>query len=603
MEDKQDIAKKIANANKAKASHLDLSNCNLATLPDEIFDLLFIETIDVSNNKIEKLSKNILNLPKLKEINLENNPLTSPPLEIANQGLAAIQNYFEELERIGTDYLYEAKLLIVGEGGAGKTSLMRKVIDENSELPKSDESTRGIDIKSFNFPIEKQKGTDFKINMWDFGGQEIYHATHQFFLTERSLYILVADSRNENTNFNFWLNLVELLSNNSPVIIFLNEKQDRVKDINEFWIKSRFANVVRILRGNLMTNRGLNQVVNEVKHQVQQLPHIGSPLPKVWKNIKNQLQGLNRNFILSDRYMKICKENGIEHTQQALLLSQYLHDLGIFLHFQDNPILKRMINLNPEWATSAVYSIIENEKIIANHGLFSIKDLKRIWNEPEYSLLSDELLELMKKFELCYQVNEDKYIAPQLLPYNSPIYNWDSENNITLKYNYEFMPKGILTRFTVRMSRYVENDFVWKSGVILKREEANAEIIEFYNNNEIRVRINGVGKNELLTLITEEFNLIHESYHRLNVSRLIPCICSECKNLDQPNFYSYSSLIRRIKKGKYTVECDVSYEDVSVKALISDVGISKKEGQEIINSVLKDFGIDFKKLTKGKDEE
>jgi hypothetical protein len=26
----------------------------------------------------------------------------------------------------------------------------------------------------------------FRVNIWDFGGQQIYHATHQFFLTKRS---------------------------------------------------------------------------------------------------------------------------------------------------------------------------------------------------------------------------------------------------------------------------------------------------------------------------------------------------------------------------------------------------------------------------------
>jgi internalin A len=33
------------------------------------------------------------------------------------------------------------------------------------------------------------------LNVWDFGGQEIMHATHQFFLTRRSLYLLVLSGR------------------------------------------------------------------------------------------------------------------------------------------------------------------------------------------------------------------------------------------------------------------------------------------------------------------------------------------------------------------------------------------------------------------------
>ena len=51
--------------------------------------------------------------------------------------------------------------------------------------------------------------------------KEIYHETHQFFLTERSLYALVADTRAENTDFYHWLDVVELLSNNSPSLTII----------------------------------------------------------------------------------------------------------------------------------------------------------------------------------------------------------------------------------------------------------------------------------------------------------------------------------------------------------------------------------------------
>ncbi len=54
---------------------------------------------------------------------------------------------------------------------------------------------------------EKLLNRDFRVNIWDFGGQEVYHSTHQFFLTHRSLYLLVADDRKEDTDFNYWLTL------------------------------------------------------------------------------------------------------------------------------------------------------------------------------------------------------------------------------------------------------------------------------------------------------------------------------------------------------------------------------------------------------------
>ena len=132
---------------------------------------------------------------------------------------------------MGTECLYEAKLLIVGEPGAGKTSLARKIQDASYQLRGDEESTQGIGVLTWQFALED--GRPFRVNMWDFGGQEVYHATHQFFLTKRSLYILVADTRKEDTDFYYWLNAADLLSDHSPLIVVKNEKQDRHREINE----------------------------------------------------------------------------------------------------------------------------------------------------------------------------------------------------------------------------------------------------------------------------------------------------------------------------------------------------------------------------------
>ena len=129
--------------------------------------------------------------------------------------------------------------MIVGEGGAGKTSLAKKIEDENYKLNSDEKSTEGIDVIKWKFPLPN--GQEFRVNIWDFGGQEIYHETHQFFLSKRSFYILVADSREENTNFYWWLKVVELLSENSPVLIIKNEKQNRSCNINERELRGEFS--------------------------------------------------------------------------------------------------------------------------------------------------------------------------------------------------------------------------------------------------------------------------------------------------------------------------------------------------------------------------
>ncbi len=113
-------------------------------------------------------------------------------------------------------------------------------------------------MAQWQFPMEN--GRQFRVNIWDFGGQEIYHATHQFFLTKRSLYALVADTRKEDTDFYYWLNVVELLSEGSPVLLVKNEKQDRHREISERQLRGQFGNLEKTLSANLATNRGLPEL-------------------------------------------------------------------------------------------------------------------------------------------------------------------------------------------------------------------------------------------------------------------------------------------------------------------------------------------------------
>ena len=197
-----------------------------------------VEPTPKRSNSILEVSPKILQLQSLETFSIEYEALKIPPPEIGRKGIDGIKNYFKQIEAQGKDSLYEAKLLIVGEGGAGKTTLARKIEDPNYRLQDED-STKGIEVRQWTF--ELTGGQPFRVNIWDFGGQEIYHANHQFFLTKRSLYLLVADTRKEDTDFHYWLNVVELLSDNSPRLIIKNEKQDRRREINERQLRGQFS--------------------------------------------------------------------------------------------------------------------------------------------------------------------------------------------------------------------------------------------------------------------------------------------------------------------------------------------------------------------------
>jgi signal recognition particle receptor subunit beta len=491
---------------------------------------------------------------------------------VCEQGIEAIREYFRQLNEAGEDTLYEAKLLIVGEGGAGKTTLARRIENPHCPLPAPNETTEGIDIKTWHFPLDN--GKNFQVNIWDFGGQEIYHATHQFFLTKRSLYFLVVDSRKDNPNLPYWFHVIELLSDNSPLVIIKNKKYDYTVDIPENQLKGRFENFKDSINCNFIDNRGLDEIKDSIVYYMKKLPHIGSTLPKTWIRVRETLEQDERNHITLSEYFNICNENGFKQKKDALQLSEYLHDIGVILHFQDqikSPLCKTVI-IRPTWATESVYKVLRSEKVKQNLGRFTDDDLEDIWQDDEYSSMRGELLDLMMKFKLCYQLPNEKstYIAPQLLDYNEPEYEWNSDDNIILRYRYDFMPKGILNRFIVEMHRFILEPFVWLTGVLLQREETRAKIVETYDQREITIRLSGANKRGFLEVITDQFDRIHESYNRLKVDKLIPCNCSECKGSQQPYSHVLEDVKKALSKRKTTVECKISFDDINIFNLIDD---------------------------------
>jgi len=178
----------------------------------------------------------------------------------------------------------------------------------------------------------------------------------------------------------------------------------------------------------------------------------------------------------------------------------------------------------------------------------------------------------MMKFELCYQLEGEKtLIAAQLLKRTKPFYDWDSKDNLTIKLSYEFLPKGIITRFIVRLHYHITNQKnVWREGVVLERQNALAEVIETYGKKEIRIRVRGKYKKELLAIVLDNFDNIHKSFPSLKVTKLIPCNCKECRNNQEPNFFEYDLLREYFDENIEEERCRKSKFMVKIAPLLAE---------------------------------
>jgi internalin A len=251
-----------------RLSWLDLGNNSIAVIPNWINEHKELRTLYLNGNCIESIPQTIIEIPKLFTLHLEDNPIRSIPVEIANQGFAALVNYFTTLSESHHERLFEAKLIIVGEGEVGKTCLASKLVDPDFNITTANDvmnTTEGIEISRWEIKTDYESDRqDFRINIWDFGGQEIYHATHQFFLTKRSLYIFVWDARKEDRlgGFYYWLNIASLLSGGSPVLIVLNKSDERIREIDEASLVERFRNIRGFYKVSCLTGMGLCSLTN-----------------------------------------------------------------------------------------------------------------------------------------------------------------------------------------------------------------------------------------------------------------------------------------------------------------------------------------------------
>jgi hypothetical protein len=191
-----------------------------------------------------------------------------------------------------------------------------------------------------------------------------------------------------------------------------------------------------------------------------------------------------------------------------------------------------------------------------------------------------ELLQLMKEFKVCYEIphHRGNYIAPHLLQKDPPNYNWDTSQNLILRYRYKiFMPMGILSRFIVEMHQKIENvsdpdrALVWKYGVVLNRGNTRAEVTERTHDREIRIRLSGSGQKDFLTIINHEFDNIHARFeNRLEYDTLIPCNCTKCKTLTEPYTYPLEELKRFVDNKQTSIQCYKSFELVNIRRLLDD---------------------------------
>ena len=427
--------------------------------------------------------------------------------------------------------LNEAKLLLIGQGSVGKTSLINRLINDRYDSNQS--QTDGLTVSDWEIDVNTKP---VRLHVWDFGGQEIYHATHQFFLTKRSLYILTCNCRTseDENRIEYWLKLIDSFGGESPVIIVGNKSDEQPLDINRKALKDKYPNIAAILETSCSTGHGIADLRAAIIQQVAQLHDVYNLLPLTWFQVKEQLEHMDEDFITYPRYTGLCHTQNVTNEDSQEQLIDLLHNLGLVLNFREHPILKDTNVLNPNWVTTGIYALLSDETLkTKNKGILTAADLERILDPQRYPAKRyPYLTELMKEFQLGFLIDgcePQKFLIPGLLPKDEPTETDLEGDTLDFQYHYRILPESILSRFIVLAHEDIHQDIYWRSGVMLRYKEGE----ELYNiarikadpeEKQIFIAISGKisTRRAFLATIRKLFTKIHRSFVDPEITEWVP---------------------------------------------------------------------------------
>jgi internalin A len=518
---------------------LYISNNQLTIIPESIAQLSQLRSLALDENKLMALPEALRKLTQLEALYLHGNEALGLPAEVLGPKWlehnnnkspakpAAILDYYFRVRGNEKRPLNEAKLILVGRGAVGKTSIVNRLIHWKFT---DEKKTEGIRITEWPLTVGEKKD-NVRLNVWDFGGQEIMHATHQFFLTERSLYLLVLSGREgvEDVDAEYWLKLIQSFGGNSPVVIVLNKIKEQPFDVNRNALLRKYPFVREFVKTDCADATGIGELQRVVERETNRLEHLRDAFPASWFSIKDRLAGMKRNYLSFEEYRRECEELGEENPEAQESLAFYLHSLGIALNYRDDPRLKDTHVLNPHWVTSGIYKILNANRVEEQKGEIHLKDLPAILDAKEYPReMHGFLLELMKKFELCFSFadDEERYLIPELLDKQEPgsAREFRPEECLNFQYHYPVLPEGLLPRFIVRTHILGDEKSLWRTGVILEFEGSRALVKADVQDKRVFVNVKGPAESRrrLLGLIRSDFEQIHRGISNLNPQEMVP---------------------------------------------------------------------------------
>ena len=437
--------------------NLDLSELHLNAIPGWIIDL-----------ELDFLSEPYSSGEGIKIYGLQ---LDEQPIEIFSQNRELIRAYYRSQDKVPIN---ECKVIFLGDAEAGKTHTIKRLLQNGAKLTDFDgNSTPGIEISVSSTTIE---GTDIVVNYWDFGGQEIQHSMHRMFLTERTVYVVFLNARQDplDDRARYWIENIKSFAQDAPILLVINKiDQNNQPKFNEdrfrVTYKDQIKDVVRMSALYDEPDVFLNKLERNINRIITELPTASTLVPKAWKSLMEDLRSTTEHYLTTGTFKEKCISSFVyDYDRIHNSLADLFQVLGVsFCYYKDRSTADYML-LNPKWLVNALYTIVTNSKDISQNGVITQADLydvlkedsicgvpvKRVVSEWRYTGIEvNYILGVVRSFRLSYQLKDGSEFFPMLCDGNEKISITEavSPNALHYVFRYVYLPANVMHRLIVEM--------------------------------------------------------------------------------------------------------------------------------------------------------
>jgi hypothetical protein len=349
--------------------------------------------------------------------------------------------------------------------------------------------------------------------------------------------------------------------------------------------------------------KGIAELREAIARVAATLPEVGRSVPKSFADVRAALQATGAPYLPFDEVLAICRAQDMDD-EIARLFITISHRLGHLTHYENDPALRDIVILRPDWLATAMSYVLDDEETRKAHGLVDFSRLGHLWDDPTRpadTRYPDSLhrifLRLMERFDLSYRVaglskDEDSNpvsLIAQLVPDTTP-----KEEDFKKDWTPELAPgdiqqiqicrivdaangqsanaEGLFYQLIVRLHKYslgrvnYHDSVHWQRGLILDANY-NGRALLRHIGNDVHITVRAAFPERFLGMLTEEVKYLVESFWEgLRCDVTVPCLATpDCKGL-----FEVSKLIENKKRNRHEQPCPICNEWQSIEQLLSN---------------------------------